>query len=720
VGKTITAVIGKKKGESKTTLQTFIFPKEDWASADAVKSWLKAHDKSAELDITDSSYRARQEDPDKFEKGSFRTITITESASELDELLLSDATKSEVDGDHPASHYLVVEDSEKPSTWHLPVKDSNGKPDHGRMGGAWAALHSGFRGKKYEGPDKAKALAKLIALYKSEGMDTPSETADGREGYPADTKQFIPIQSNSNERRSSTSLCGAGGGTWLSSIMPDPVRSDGGVPLYRIPVAVTGSWIKNGHHFSITAKDLRDCVANFDKRKNGQIPIDYEHASEQPEVAQGKDVPAAGWIHSLSIAQNGKTRLMADVEWLEKAKSAIQAGEYRFFSPALDWDFRDKQSGEPQGCTMTSGALTNHPFLEELPPIHLTDNARSQGAVLLTDLAENKGVKTMKKLEAEELKAQLKDVPKGIIQKIPAGNPHAGQLSVHHHESGEALAYLTKSHLADAAAKHLDPDDDEPEDKLEGTDSEKQEELSRRQMRAKKGEEAEEAAELKRTCAELRSKNEELTGKLDALRKEKADMAEGAEAATAAARKKASEKTLSDIGCDGMLTADIKRLVEVGRGHSKGEGKRVLLRDACADGVLDKSKASFVANQHRFITTEDYVAVDAASAMVEEGVKAGKILPRERKFFLADALERPEEFKEWLKDAIPKVRFQSMGNGEGEAPSIDEEVNIAVKQYLSDHPDCKSHGKAHSAVMRDNPGLAQRYQQAHRPTTPLQ
>lgn len=74
-----------------------------------------------------------------------------------------------------AEDFLVVEDAEKPSTWSLPVK-YHGKPDHGLMGNAYAALTHphGFRGKKYEGPNKAEALRKLKALYKSEGQPLPS------------------------------------------------------------------------------------------------------------------------------------------------------------------------------------------------------------------------------------------------------------------------------------------------------------------------------------------------------------------------------------------------------------------------------------------------------------------------------------------------------------------------------------------------------------------
>lgn len=83
--------------------------------------------------------------------------------------------KKESDGEHPSSHYLVVEDPAKPTTWHLRVKDASGKLDHNLMGGAWAALHQGHRGNKYTGPNKAQAIAKLKKLYDSEGLAVPGQ-----------------------------------------------------------------------------------------------------------------------------------------------------------------------------------------------------------------------------------------------------------------------------------------------------------------------------------------------------------------------------------------------------------------------------------------------------------------------------------------------------------------------------------------------------------------
>jgi hypothetical protein len=63
-------------------------------------------------------------------------------------------------------------------TDHLPVTGDDGKPDHRLMGAAWAALHGGYRGNKYDGPNKSEAISKLTAMYKSEGMDTPGSSSD--------------------------------------------------------------------------------------------------------------------------------------------------------------------------------------------------------------------------------------------------------------------------------------------------------------------------------------------------------------------------------------------------------------------------------------------------------------------------------------------------------------------------------------------------------------
>jgi pterin-4a-carbinolamine dehydratase len=70
--------------------------------------------------------------------------------------------------------YLVVEDRDKVSTYHLQVKE-NGVPNPRLMGAAWRALYhpSGHRGNPYKGPQKDKAKRKLRALYKALGRKMP-------------------------------------------------------------------------------------------------------------------------------------------------------------------------------------------------------------------------------------------------------------------------------------------------------------------------------------------------------------------------------------------------------------------------------------------------------------------------------------------------------------------------------------------------------------------
>src|SRR5438876_7086908 len=91
--------------------------------------------------------------------------------------------------------------------------------------------------------------------------------------------------------------------TLLSARVPAVRR--GAQELYEIPIALTGRWVKGGREFSITSRDLEAMARNFEKRKNDQVVIDYEHASEAPEVALGGPVPAAGWIHELGFRVSG-------------------------------------------------------------------------------------------------------------------------------------------------------------------------------------------------------------------------------------------------------------------------------------------------------------------------------------------------------------------------------------------------------------------------------
>lgn len=87
--------------------------------------------------------------------------------------------------------YLVTDDAGK----HLPTR-KNGKLDHRLMAAAKAALTSNYRGHAYQGSGKDKAITKLKALYKQEGLQW-----DEKESTLASQKLFITKDAKTDKYR---------------------------------------------------------------------------------------------------------------------------------------------------------------------------------------------------------------------------------------------------------------------------------------------------------------------------------------------------------------------------------------------------------------------------------------------------------------------------------------------------------------------------------------
>jgi hypothetical protein len=164
--------------------------------------------------------------------------------------------------------------------------------------------------------------------------------------------------------------------------------------LARIPILVTGSWVKGGRDVSFTRDELCHAVENFQKLANHDLNVDYDHASEDLERAAGEPTPSAGRILALDEPEEfrdpgpgtrdtGKTQppapspqprwiLYGRYEPTARARQMIKNREYRYVSAAFAKEYPDRKTGESQGLTLTSVALTNQPFLDELPEIWLS------------------------------------------------------------------------------------------------------------------------------------------------------------------------------------------------------------------------------------------------------------------------------------------------------------------------------------------------------------
>ena len=69
--------------------------------------------------------------------------------------------------------------------------------------------------------------------------------------------------------------------------------------LARIPILVTGSWVKGGREVSFTREELCTAIDNFQKLANHDLNVDYDHACEDLERAAGEPTPSAGRILAL-------------------------------------------------------------------------------------------------------------------------------------------------------------------------------------------------------------------------------------------------------------------------------------------------------------------------------------------------------------------------------------------------------------------------------------
>ena len=529
-------------------------------------------------------------------------------------------------------------------------------------------------------------IAKVLGERAKKGMTSGLNSIPGvgkRAGRPV-SGQGVPA-----ERAEAPDRYGSHFATLLSAKLQPVVRD--GNKLYEVPIAVTGSWVKHGRRFEITPEDLAAMVVNFNKRQNEQIVIDYEHASETPEVAHGGPIPAAGWIHHLECGnrESGFGRgedapplsplptpnsLRALVEWTPEAERLIQQGAYRFFSPAIDWGYRDKQTGEPQGATLTSGALTNHPFLEELPPIMLTDLDGAELSVInhqgpgdLSPCTATDGSPTTDVVNSN-LDQPLESVLASVGPQSPLPNG-AG-------EGGSKVNKLTLRKLQDGplAGHHGVFDINEPIGYVNPDEF--------------------------RDYLKQRVKTGEFNDLFD-----ESELSESADRATRVFAER--------VGMPGASPNAVRDRLALAGAGSEGTVSSGVLRlfETVKDGVMNQVRAVELARDDK-ITLADYIAVQDAEKKLDEAVREGKILPRDRQFFFRDAVERPAEFADFVRRAVPVVRLGSQGIGSAGDISVDEEVEIRTRNLMKDEG--LSYAKALKRVLASDKELERRYHGTHR------
>ena len=182
------------------------------------------------------------------------------------------------------------------------------------------------------------------------------------------TDGSIEVRHNAD---SGSFLCG-------ESIALAETANDNAAPVW-IQVAKCGQFA--GHPagpFRLGEKEFGEIVANFKSTQNKRVPIDFEHASEA-DATEGsiptEGAPAQGWI--VDLDNRGAQGLWALVQWGDKAREYIRAGQYRYISPAVRFNSKDRVTGQPIGARLTSAGLTNQPFLDGMQPLAAKDGGLS-------------------------------------------------------------------------------------------------------------------------------------------------------------------------------------------------------------------------------------------------------------------------------------------------------------------------------------------------------
>jgi hypothetical protein len=137
--------------------------------------------------------------------------------------------------------------------------------------------------------------------------------------------------------------------------------------LRRIPVAIVTRGYKGKQQYSVTAADLAAIVRNF-RKKTVDVPVDFEHSTL---YAAGDPAPTAAWLREIDDQPDADGVLWGWCDYTKTGAASVAARDYKYVSPVIEWTKRDKTTGELQGATITSLALTKQPLFESLPELPL-------------------------------------------------------------------------------------------------------------------------------------------------------------------------------------------------------------------------------------------------------------------------------------------------------------------------------------------------------------
>jgi phage I-like protein len=423
--------------------------------------------------------------------------------------------------------------------------------------------------------------------------------------------------------------------------------------LIRIPIAITGSWKGAEKEFGIELEDLNDIRENLAKKPTGEINVDYEHASEVP-FGTGSPVLSAGRIIKLDVPEafngTGKHILWGWYEPTDRARELIKNKEYRYVSPAIRWGAKDKVTGKTQGTTLTSLALVNKPFLEELPQIQASETVDGQKVFVSLGQLHVPGPVNQVSVAYEQSRSQ--EVEQSSRQAVGSGgdlNSSTPRLldssTKNSREDKSMLKQLKFKTLTDAhLEKHSLPASHKGKigvfdgDELLGVSDDGPDGW------VQKGDDDEEKA-------------------------------------------KACELFASEVGMAGKALPDISAMVKIGQkhiaspislfemieAHLNSQDKIVMSE---LDAMVDSGKVRYSAVRR----------AEEAERKVTAAIKAGKVLGKNRRAALKLALSDAAAFDLFVNEAKPVVDLKTYGHADGGEQTTAQQAFLAeVNAYAKEN-----------------------------------
>jgi len=452
------------------------------------------------------------------------------------------------------------------------------------------------------------------------------------------------------------------------------VPADG---LARIPILVTGSWVKGGRDVSFTREELSQAVDNFQKLANHDLNVDYDHACEDLERAGGEPTPSAGRILALDKPEefretgrgtrdSGKPQnpaprtqprfiLYGRYEPTARARQLIKNREYRYVSAAFAKDYPDRKTGESQGLTLTSVALTNQPFLDELPEVWLSVKG---AGVWGLGAGERPVPRPQYPAPSTEISPRLSAEQGG---EMPTLNMKCSAEGTHEAWDGDRkVGEIENDHLHDYASRHAGKDGPSVEGKLSARG------------------------------AGVQSLND------------------------------AYSTFASEVGAEGRSKEEIRGLVTLALHPLKAE-VTLLSESIGADGKLDNSKLDALDDSGK-ISRSAWRRAKDAEQRVQNAFNRGQITPAMMATGapLRLALSDGTAFKALIEDRSPMIKTNTVvgiggsGSETGESPRqlfsrLVEEKKQQLMQTDVRLGELDAHRKAGALVAKENPDLLKNY-----------